>query len=140
MVSHHSCLFVCLFVNFGCISILAALLDDWVGTEANDLLNFVPVDWTIDIDLAQYEIFLFTNRYNWLDLLEGDVENTRLAFCGSDGHISFGFPFTEYNPSKQLVHFSAKVSDVSALMSARRGSCIGSGYRGATLCPALLRQ
>lgn len=89
---------------------LTALLDDWVGTEPNDLLNFVPVDWTIDIDLAQYEIFLFTNRYNWLDLLEGDSENTRLAFCGSTGHISFGFPFTEYNPPKQLVRFSAKVS------------------------------
>ena len=86
----------------------AALLDDWVGTEPNDLLNFVPVDWSIDVDLANYEIFLFTNRYNWLDLQ--DVENMRLAFCGSTGHISFAFPFTEFNPPKQLIHFSAKVS------------------------------
>lgn len=67
------------------------------------------MDWTIDVDLTQYEIFLFTNRYNWLDLCEEDVENTRLAFCGSNGRLAFGFPFTEYNPSKQLIHFSAKV-------------------------------
>lgn len=87
----------------------AALLDDWVASERNDLLNFVPVDWTVDIDLTHYEIFLFTNRYNWLDLRQGDVENTRLAFCGSTGNISFGLPFTEYIPLKQLVHFSAKV-------------------------------
>lgn len=46
-----------------------------------------------------------------MDLLQGDVENTRLAFCGSSGHISFGLPFTEYIPLKQLVHFSAKVSE-----------------------------
>ena len=87
-----------------------ALLDDWVGEEPNDLLSFVPVDWTINIDLSQYEIFLFTNRYNWLDLLEGGVENTRLAFCGSTGQISFHLPFMEYIPMQQKIHFSAKVS------------------------------
>ena len=87
-----------------------ALLDDWVGNEPNDLVDFVPYDWTIDIHLIQYEIFLFTNRYNWLDLLKGDVENTRLGFCGSSGTISFALPFTEFIPAKQKVYFSAKVS------------------------------
>ena len=87
-----------------------ALLDDWVGDEPNDLLNFTPVNWTIGIDLTQYEIFLFTNRYNWLDLLEAGMETTKLAFCGSTGHISFHLPFTEYIPLQQKIHFSAKVS------------------------------
>ena len=92
-----------------CWVIIPALLDDWVGNEPNDLLDFVPVDWTIDIALKQYEIFLLVNRYNWLDLLPGGVENTKLAFCGASGHISFGLPFTNYIPLRQMVHFCAEV-------------------------------
>ena len=81
-----------------------------MGDEHNDLLSFVPMDWAIDIDLSQYEIFLFTNRYNWLDLIDGGVENSKLAFCGSKGHITLKLPFTEYIPMQQNIHFSAKVS------------------------------
>lgn len=95
---------------------ISALLDDWVGKEPNDLLDFVPVDWTIDIELTQYEIFLFTNLYNWVDVVRGGVENTRLAFCGSTGRITFAFPFTEYIPLKQLVHFTAKVRDIGNII------------------------
>lgn len=96
--------------------LLLALLDDWVGSEPNDLVNFVPYDWTIDIHLTQYEIFLFTNQCNWLDLLKGDMENTRLGFCGATGTISFGLPFTEFLPMKQMIHFSAKVNLVSCMV------------------------
>lgn len=45
-----------------------ALLDDWLGSDDADLLNFVPLDWTITTALSDYEIFLFTSRYNWLDM------------------------------------------------------------------------
>ncbi len=117
-------------------------MDDWVGEEANDLLSFTPVDWTIDIDLAQYEIFLFTNRYNWLDVLGGGAENTKLAFCGSTGHISFHLPFTEYIPVQQKIHFSAKVSLL--VVYVQRNSlnaevmgplvCLGSGSCCEALC------
>ena len=86
-----------------------ALLDDWVGEEPNDLLDFVPINWTINVNLTQYEIFLFTNQYNWVDLDNGGIENTRLAFCGSTGQITLDLPFTEFIPLKQLVHFTAKV-------------------------------
>ena len=44
-----------------------ALIDDWMGSERNDLLHFVPVDWTITAVLSNYEIFMYTSRYNWLD-------------------------------------------------------------------------
>ena len=46
----------------------AAFLDDWVGEDPSDLLHFYPIDWNIAINLRQYEIFLFTNRYNWVDI------------------------------------------------------------------------
>lgn len=87
-----------------------ALLDDWLGSEPNDLYNFVPVNWIISLDLSAYEIFLFTNRYNWLDLVGPGVENTQLAFCGSTGQIRFELPFVDYIPLKQKVYFSAKVN------------------------------
>ena len=45
-----------------------AFLDDWQGEEPSDLLHFVPIDWKVTINLCQYEIFLFTNRYNWVDV------------------------------------------------------------------------
>ena len=91
-------------------NIFIGLLDDWVGNEPNDLVNFVPVDWSIDIALAHYEIFLFTNRYNWLDVLRDDMENARLAFCGTNGTISFKLPFTEFIPLQQPIRFTARVS------------------------------
>ena len=41
--------------------------------ESVDLLHFVPVEWTIDVSLSEYEIYMFTSRYNWLD--KDNVEN-----------------------------------------------------------------
>ncbi len=118
------------------VNLHVALLDDWVGTEPNDLVNFVPVDWTVDIDLTHYEIFLFTNRYNWLDL--ADVENTRLAFCGSTGTISVGLPFTEFIPFQQKIHFSAKVCvcNVCELVCSFY-FCTGSRFSSEALCSSL---
>lgn len=52
-----------------------ALLDDWLGDDPADLLNFVPYDWRINIDLLDYEIFVFTNRYNWVDVSPDGKEN-----------------------------------------------------------------
>lgn len=57
------------------IPLVAALLDDWLGEDPADLLNFVPYNWRINIDLLNYEIFLFTNRYNWVDIAPDGVEN-----------------------------------------------------------------
>ena len=45
-----------------------AFLDDWVGKDPSDLLHFYPIDWNIAINLHQYEMFIFTNRYNWVDI------------------------------------------------------------------------
>lgn len=99
-----------------------------MGVEPPDLLHFVPVDWTIDISLSQYEIYMFTTRYNWLD--KDNAENSRppaetlaqtvqyhcprlptgrLAFCGTTGQIRFEFPFTAFLPTEQKVLFSANV-------------------------------
>lgn len=50
-------------------------LDDWVGTEPNDILNFVPIDWKIGADLENYEIYFFTNRYNWIDEGKDSLED-----------------------------------------------------------------
>lgn len=44
-----------------------ALIDDWLGPDITDLLNFVPVDWSITASLTDYEIYMYTSRYNWLD-------------------------------------------------------------------------
>ena len=52
-----------------------AFLDDWVSSEPADLLHFVPYDWTVDVELSQYEIYLFTNRFNWIDIAKGGPEN-----------------------------------------------------------------
>ena len=69
----------CLYCSYSCdpISPLpacisfpqhTAFLDDWVGDDPADLLHFYPIDWNIAIDLHQYEMFIFTNRYNWVDI------------------------------------------------------------------------
>lgn len=52
------------------------LLDDWLGSDPTDLLTFVPIDWRITVDLTRYEIFLFTNRYNWVDISMNGTENS----------------------------------------------------------------
>ena len=59
--------------------VTAALLDDWLGDEEADLLNFVPYNWRIHVDLLNYEIFLFTNRYNWVDIAPEGIENSQFT-------------------------------------------------------------
>ena len=61
-----------------CMCVCSALLDDWLGDEEADLLNFVPYNWRINVDLLNYEIFLFTNRYNWVDIAPDGIENSEL--------------------------------------------------------------
>ena len=61
-----------------CMYNISALLDDWLGDDEADLLNFVPYDWRIHVDLLDYEIFLFTNRYNWIDIAPEGIENSQL--------------------------------------------------------------
>ena len=69
-----------------------AFLDDWLGEELSDLLHFYPIDWKIAVNLCQYEIFLFTNRYNWVDI-DGteNSENTptliRFSLTSLSGHV-----------------------------------------------------
>lgn len=72
------CSFV--FINFFvCFVVSLALLDDWFGNEPPDLLQFVPIDWRVGIDLTRYEIFLHTSRYNWLDLSKVNSENSEYS-------------------------------------------------------------
>ena len=52
-----------------------ALIDDWLGNDPPDLLEFVPVDWNVGVDLSDYEIYLYTASYNWIDITIEGKEN-----------------------------------------------------------------
>ena len=62
-------------ILFSYVDFFNDLLDDWVGNENPDLVSFVPLDWCIGVDMQDYEIYLFTNRYNWLDTSPTELEN-----------------------------------------------------------------
>lgn len=91
------------------------------------------------VNICSYEVFVVTNRFNWMDVSPGQSENSkylsvfvyfiatfvlfqlyccsqqfysvaRLAFCGQTGEIIFEFPLTIFMPLEQKVHFSAAVS------------------------------
>lgn len=62
-------------ILFPYVDFFNEFLDDWVGTETPDLIDFTPLDWSIGVDMQDYEIYLFTNRYNWLDISQGELEN-----------------------------------------------------------------
>ena len=44
------------------------LLDDWNTGPPSDLMTFVPVQWQVAVQLSCYEVFLYTNHYNWMDV------------------------------------------------------------------------
>ncbi|XP_019853101.1 PREDICTED: uncharacterized protein KIAA1109-like isoform X3 [Amphimedon queenslandica] len=92
-------------ILFPYIDFFNELLDDWVQSDTIDILDFVPFQWHIGVEMSEYEIFLFTNRYNWIDTDE--VENERIAVCGKTGHLSLDLPFTEFLPDRQEVTFHA---------------------------------
>lgn len=60
-------------ILFPYIDFFNELLDDWVQSDTIDILDFVPFQWHIGVEMSEYEIFLFTNRYNWIDTDE--IEN-----------------------------------------------------------------
>lgn len=68
---------------FQYIDFFNALVDDWVGAEPPDLLEFVPVDWNVGIDMSNYEIYLHTSRYNWIDITTEGKENCKYV-CALD--------------------------------------------------------
>ena len=62
-------------ILFQYIDFFNALIDDWLGDNPPDLLEFVPVDWNIGIDIREYEIYLHTSPYNWIDITTEGKEN-----------------------------------------------------------------
>lgn len=62
-------------ILFSYVDFFNELLDDWIGNDTIDIVDFVPLDWKIGIDFCDYEIFLYTNRYNWIDTALSGVEN-----------------------------------------------------------------
>lgn len=62
-------------ILFSYVDFFNELLDDWVGSDILDILDFVPLEWHIGVDMSDYEIFLYTNRYNWIDNSLGGIEN-----------------------------------------------------------------
>ena len=60
-------------ILFPYVDFFNELLDDWMKSDTIDILEFVPFHWNIGVDMSDYEIFLFTNRYNWIDTDE--IEN-----------------------------------------------------------------
>ena len=61
--------------EFFLVTLGVALLDDWIGPDQSDLSEFVAVDWKIAIDLINFEVFVITNRYNWVDIAADGREN-----------------------------------------------------------------
>lgn len=63
---------------FSYVDFFNALIDDWVGNDPPDLINFVPLNWNIGIDVHNYEIYLFTTRYNWVDVSPDGRDNGKM--------------------------------------------------------------
>lgn len=65
---------------------ILALVDDWLGKDKADLLHFVPIEWTITLSLLDYEIYMFTSRYNWLD--KDGLENSEVVLTPGDQGVT----------------------------------------------------
>jgi len=59
------CMCVCVY---RCLMCIAELLDDWNKGPRPELMTFVPVQWQVAVQLSCYEVFLYTNHYNWVDV------------------------------------------------------------------------
>ena len=57
--------------------VIVALLTDWWGHDPADFCSFVPIEWTVQVDLSSYEVFVVTNRFNWIDISPGQSENSK---------------------------------------------------------------
>ncbi|XP_065883206.1 bridge-like lipid transfer protein family member 1 [Dysidea avara] len=96
-------------ILFPYIDFIGDLLDDWNTGPPSDLMTFVPVQWQVAVQLSCYEVFLYTNHYNWMDVSGmARNENCRLAVCGKTGTLNFEFPFTDFLPVEQKINFSAE--------------------------------
>ena len=60
---------------FAYIDFFNEFIDDWLGTDPPDLLEFVPIDWKIDVDMCDYEVYLHNKKYNWVDTSPDGLEN-----------------------------------------------------------------
>ena len=68
---------------------IAALLRDWWGDDPSDFKFFVPIKWTVGFSVKNYEIFVPTNRYNWMDISPRQMENCeKLLVSTSSDNIS----------------------------------------------------
>jgi hypothetical protein len=94
-------------ILFEYIDFFNEFVDDWARSDSVDLVDFLPLNWNIGVDFENYEVYLFTNIYNWIDTSPDSIENGRLAFCGKTGHISIEMPFTDFLPNEQNIKFSA---------------------------------
>ena len=67
-------------ILFQYIDFFNALIDDWLGNDPPDILEFIPVDWNVGIDMSNYEIYLHTSPYNWIDITTEGKENCTFEY------------------------------------------------------------
>ena len=59
-------------------------MSDWSGSgHRPDILDFVPMDWRIGVDVRDFELLTFVNQCNWIDVaspknMKNEPENCKL--------------------------------------------------------------
>ncbi|EJD45633.1 hypothetical protein AURDEDRAFT_165486 [Auricularia subglabra TFB-10046 SS5] len=98
------------------VTLVTDLIKDWVSGPPSDPRRFVPMTYSLTLDLANFDIVLYLNDHNIVDQLFEQDKNgkwTLLTLSGGKFTNKIAIPSHIFRPESSTVPFSIQVPDLA---------------------------
>ncbi|KAF7732780.1 hypothetical protein EC973_000053 [Apophysomyces ossiformis] len=85
------------------------MIKDWASTPPVDLLYFIPMTYTFNIDLTEPLIYLCVNEHNIISNPNAIDDNAFIKLNSHELRFNATLPFNEYKPEVNVIRFKADV-------------------------------
>lgn len=93
------------------IFLLTDLISDWVSGPASDFHTFVPYNYSINLQLNGFKLYLNANDQNIINNPADTADNVFTMLYGKNLSAALSIPFKTFRPPRNQVSFDVKASD-----------------------------
>lgn len=100
-----------LFVLRDHIFLMTDLVNDWSSGPSADFYTFVPFEYTLDLHLSDFKMYVNANDSNIIDNPADAEDNTFIVIWGQELIADLAIPMEKFRPAKNKVSFNVEARD-----------------------------
>ncbi|KAI9307239.1 hypothetical protein BJ944DRAFT_238031 [Cunninghamella echinulata] len=99
------------------VYLIQDLIKDWTSGPTSDLLHFIPMTYTFEIDMTEPKVYLCVNEHNVINYPNSIDDNAYIILCAQKIYFNTSLPFTTYEPEVNTIRYKAHAEQVRAGIS-----------------------